>query len=220
MKKFVLLFCLLASIVCSAQNNVIKEGSSTLTKDEMWSNVTKLVLSSADGKYAEYKIISSDNTLGQIILELKKESLTGLHWEGLVKMRVCIEMKDEKYRISDIGTKISYKLDDDYDHISSLPTNYLKDMKTDLEVIQSIFYDKKEVEYSSYIYNKDYYGRMLSSTPKYLKPKDEKKNKVNPTYDKYSRIVKACDEVEKTIGNIKKFDTFYLSRALTEKNSF
>ena len=72
MKKIFLLLCLLASIVCYAENTVVKEGTSTLTKDEMWSNVTKLVLSSTDEKYADYRIISSDKTLGQIILELIK----------------------------------------------------------------------------------------------------------------------------------------------------
>ena len=219
MKKIILLFCLLATIVCSAQNSVINEGTSTLTKNEMWSNITKQVLSSADNKFADYRIVSSDKMLGQIILELIEDANTGPHWEAIVKMRVCIEMKDNQYRISDIGSKIRFKMGSEYNYVSSYSTDYLNDMMIDLEVMQAIF-NKEEVEYSSFMNNKEYYSGLLSSTPKYLKPKDEKKNKVNPNYEKYSRIIKACDAVKKTVDNIKEFDGFFLSKALTEKNSF
>ena len=219
MKRIIFLLCLLTSLVCSAQNSVIKEGSSSLTKDEMWSNISKLVLSTTDHKYSEYKIISSDKTLGQIILELKQETLAGSHWEAIIKMRICIEMKDQKYRISDMGTTIGFKRGNEFNSLSGHSSSYLMDMKLDLEVIQAMF-TKDEADYSSFMYNKEYYGKLLSSTPKFLKPKDEKKNNVNPTYDKYSRIVNACDAVEKEVENMKKFDIFWLEQACTQKSTF
>ena len=218
MKKIILLLCLLTSLVCSAADEIIKEGISKLTKEEMYGNVGKQILSS-NGKYSEYRVISSDRVLGQIILEIKNRVLTGSHWEATIKMRVCIEMKDEKYRISDMGSKISFIMGDEYNSISSYSTHYLEDMEMDLEVIKALF-NKDEVDYSSYMDKKDFYGQMLDSTPKYLKPKDEKKNRVNPTYEKYSRIIKACDAVKKEKEHIYDYDIYFLSKSLTEENNF
>ncbi len=199
-------------------DDILTEGTTTTNKEIMWNNIIKFIMSDQP-KYSEYQIISKDKEAGQIILQLEYESWTGFHWHAIEKMKILIELKDNKYRISNLTSRVRFKIGNEYENISLFSKKTLTDMELDLEVIRAIF-DNDEIKYTDIATTKTVYSEMLETTPKYLTPKDEKKGKVNPLYTKYTKIISTTTLIDEAFNHIKNIDIFNISEAIENENTF
>lgn len=158
-----------------------------LDKAQLWSNLKRWV----SVTFVSYKhtVDMEDKEAGSMVVKYNFSDDLGAYTLAKISAVLQVDVKDKKYRIriSDpsFGVKPNSRLDGD---ISWMSTSVLETAKAEMEAAQNLIsggitsFDDLQTTIGAYTTLRD-------RTPKYRKPKDEKKGKVNPLYQEYDKTV-------------------------------
>lgn len=205
MKKILLLMVVLLYVITIANAQNKKDGiieCNGLTKEQIWNNVKKW--QSKPTKDFNSTIDSEDKDAGIIVLKLSKKPAYFNRVSDLnVYSKLRIEIKDEKCRYSYFEGKYTFDVKD-LSVSSYLPKSTLLSYQKELKALERLAKDEKipdDLEMSINVYSS-----MLNKQPKYKKPKDEKKGKVNPYWEDLNETVETAKrintEYELMIGDV------------------
>lgn len=192
MNKVLVLLLFVFYLPVNAQTK--KEGiveCDSMTKEQIWNNVKKWQTMPT----TEFKssIESEDKQVGIIVLKLSKKPTYFNRVSDLnLYSKLRIEIKDGKYRYSYFDGKYTFDVKDLGD-VSYLPTSVLMSYKKELSALERLAKDEKipnDLEM-----NINVYSSMLNKQPKYKKPKDEKKGKVNPYWEELNETVETAKRI-------------------------
>lgn len=215
MKKF-LIIVLLTVIAVGVHAQSVSENSITeervvecnLSKDKLWANLKKWIAK----EFVSYKhtVDMEDRESGTIILKfnLYDKLGAGAFVDLIINATLHVDVKDHKYRYSISNASYGFKPNSICDNLQFSSSSFLEKAKLNLECADNLS-NRTEIPSGLNFYEK-YYKSKLESTPKYKKPKDEKKGKINPDYTE-------IDETLKIIGMIRtKFSlmTYNISSSL------
>ena len=194
MKK-VIMFLLLAVIAVGAsaqsKNN---EGTyeSELSKDVLWSNL-KTWVSSNITSY-KHSVDMEDKTMGAMVVNFTTEKESFIIAEDIYFCaKIKVEVKDKKWRYKIYDCEFRLSETPLMGCLSSLSSKILDKAKDELEAVKNI--ENKDIP-DSWVTTRMAYKKLLEGTPRYSKPKDEKKGKINPTYTRYNNVLELIDRIQ------------------------
>lgn len=167
-----------------------------LSKDKLWSNLKKWVAK----EFVSYKytVDMEDKDAGTLILKFNNfdERGGGAFLSLTINATLQIDVKENKYRYSISNASFKLTPNSMCDNLTYASTPFLKRAKLEMVCAENIIRAGTEIP-SMIDFVESYYGEKLKKTPKYKKPRDENKGKINPEYE----------EIEKTISMAGSIDT-------------
>lgn len=193
MKKLLMLLALMMPMMAFGQ--IICEDSVNHTKEAMFEAILKKI-GTGKNSVVTYAIKDADINSDEFFITWEKKDCTGWgkHWFGNLKGEILVQVRYKFFRISQMDGMVSYRRGQEYEDLSSATPEDRKTMIADLANVQTIFPDERPTFKTSEIeYHLKVAEKKLSMSPKYLKPKDEEKGKVNPEYTSNYLYLKAFE---------------------------
>ncbi len=205
MRKILLLMVAFLFVATTANAQNKKEGiiqCEGMTKEQIWNNIKKW--QTKPTKDFNSIIDSEDKNVGIIVVKLSKKSAYFNRVSDLnVYSKLRIEIKDEKCKYSYFDGKYTFDVKD-LAVSSYLPKSTLLSYKKELSALERLA-DRENIP-DDLDMNIKAYSSMLDKQPKYKKPKDEKKGKVNPYWEELNETVETAKrittEYELMIGDV------------------
>lgn len=193
MKKLIFTFmmCVFA-IALNAQTMQDSYNVENTTKDELWRRAKDFCLSRHE---FTLNTTTSDTEIGVMVFNVEKEDRQFSTYSELsVGFTAKVKIEDNKYSVEIYDGTFSLKpTSQAMGDISYMPSKILDMIKDELEFIRDTYDDKtiSRLNISLSVYKK-----MQSDNPKYKKPKDEKKGKVNYWWEYYQKKI---DKIQRVI---------------------
>lgn len=193
MKKLIFTFmmCVFA-IALNAQTMQDSYNIKNTSKDELWRRAKDFCLSRHD---FTLNTTTSDKEIGVMVFNVEKEDRQFSTYSELsVGFTAKVKIEDNKYSVEIYDGTFSLKpTSQAMGDISYMPSKILDMIKDELEFIRDTYDDKtiSRLNISLSVYKK-----MQSDNPKYKKPKDEKKGKVNYWWEYYQKKI---DKIQRVI---------------------
>lgn len=193
MKKLIFTFmmCVFA-IALNAQTMQDSYNVENTTKDELWRRAKDFCLSRHE---FTLNTTTSDKEIGVMVFNVEKEDRQFSTYSELsVGFTAKVKIEDNKYSVEIYDGTFSLKpTSQAMGDISYMPSKILDMIKDELEFIRDTYDDKtiSRLNISLSVYKK-----MQSDNPKYKKPKDEKKGKVNYWWEYYQKKI---DKIQRVI---------------------
>lgn len=171
---------------------------SNLLKDKLWANLKKWIAK----EFVSYKytVDMEDRDNGTIILKFNSfdECGAGAFVDLSINATLQVDVKDKKYRylISDAYFKL--KPNQICDNMKFLSTSFLEQAKINLEAAQNLG-GRNEIP-DGLDYYESYYNDKLQNTPKFKKPSDEKRNKVNYEYNLANKTIEVIKRIRSSMS--------------------
>lgn len=182
-----------------------------LNKSSLWSNLKQWI--SKEFTSYKYTVDMEDKEGGTLIIKFNKFDEIGA--SSFVALRLYatlqVDIKDKKYRYKISDARFELSPNSRCDNISYLPNAILDKAYESLQAARNLSSNTDIPEGLAFL--RKYYNDKLSNTPKYKKPKDEKKGKVNDDYK----------EIENTLTMARRVNSNYeimvssLSRSLEKQ---
>jgi len=202
MRKILLLsIALLLTMGASAQ--VVSDGTkdgvyvevvnSELSKVQLWSNLKRWVATT----FVSYKhtVDMEDKDAGTMIVKYNATSGAGTYTEAVVNAVLQVDVKENKYRIKIYNPSFKLRPNSRAKYLQNITTtSLLENAKIELKAAENVLY-MGVGSYEELLATTDFYKTQKEKTPKYLKPKDEEKGKVNPEYLKYEKAAYLCEQL-------------------------
>lgn len=197
MKKLIFTFmmCVFA-IAIDAQTMQDSYNVENTSKDELWRRAKDFCLSRHD---FTLNTITSDKEIGVMVFNVEKEDR---HFSSFSELTVGftakVKIEDNKYSVEIYDGTFSLRPNSQaMGDLSFMPTNVLVKVKDELTFIEDSYNDKTIDRLGISL---SVYKQMQSKNPKYRKPKDEKKGKVNYWWGYYQKKI---DRTECVINSYK-----------------
>lgn len=137
-----------------------------------------------------------DKEGGTLIIKFNKFDEIGA--SSYVSLRIDatiqVDIKDKKYRYKISDASFVLAPNSKCDNISYLPTPILDMAYLSLQAARNLSSNTDIPKGLDFL--KKYYGEKLSNTPKYKKPKDEKKGKVNEEYKEIENTLRMANNIK------------------------
>ena len=197
MKKFIFTFMVcLFSIAMDAQNDwtvVYSSATSTQqyeckgkTKSDLWRNLKRWVALN----FNSYKFVADmeDEKSGEMILKvtLSPDYSPLKYWVVKYPTTIDIVVQDGKYTMFTQNGKYECIASDRLNSVNRFtPSVILDDMMAESEALKRITGYDGDTSIEHVFSKIKYYMRQMNQTPKYRKPKDEKKGKIDSLWKDY-----------------------------------
>lgn len=192
MKKLTLTFLMcIVAIVLNAQTMQDSCNVKNTTKDELWKRAKDFCLSRHD---FALNVSSYDKEIGVIIFNIKRENRDFSSFSELnIGFTARVKIENNKYSVEIYDGTFSLKpTPQAMGDVSYMPSEVLEMIKDELTFIEDI-YDYKTIDRLNM--NLSVYRELQGDYPKYNKPKDEKKGKVNYRWEYYQKKIERAERV-------------------------
>ena len=165
-----------------------------LNKSVLWSNLKRWI----SKKFTSYKytVDMEDKEGGTLIIKFNKFDEIGA--SSYVSLRIDatiqVDIKDKKYRYKISDASFVLAPNSKCDNINYLPTRILEMASLSLQAARNLSSNTDIPKGLDFLIK--YYGEKLSNTPKYKKPKDEKKGKVNEEYKEIENTLRMANNIK------------------------
>ena len=195
MKKLIFTFMMCVfSIALHAQTTRDSYNVENTTKDELWRRAKDFCLSRHE---FTLNTTTSDKEIGVMVFNVEKEDRHFSAYSELsVGFTAKVKIENNKYSVEVYDGIFSLKpTSQAMGDISFMPSKILEDIKDELTFIKDTYDDKTIDQLKTSL---SVYKKMQSENPKYKKPKDEKKGKVDYWWSYYQKKI---DRIERVIDN-------------------
>lgn len=195
MKKLIFTFmmCVFA-IALNAQTMQDSYNVENTTKDELWRRAKDFCLSRHE---FTLNTTTSDKEIGVMVFNVEKEDrYFSTYSELSIGFTAKVKIENNKYSVEIYDGTFSLKpTSQAMGDLSFMPSKVLEMVKDELTFIKDTYDDKTIDRLNTSL---SVYKQMQSENPKYSKPKDEKKGKVNYWWEYYQKKI---DRTERVINS-------------------
>lgn len=194
MKRLLILLALAFSMIANAQ---VKESDiiecKNMTFEKIWNRTDKWQMTLNES--FDCKLESKNKSIGVMVFKVRKPYRVNQVSDADIQCKLSIEVNEEmiKYTFYDAHYDFIIKELDDIEYMSKRMLEYYKKQYSALERLAG---DGRSIP-------KDLDASISACTslmeiyPKYKKPKDEKKGKVNPYWEDLNNTIEAANNIKK-----------------------
>ena len=192
MKKLIFTFMMcVVAIALNAQTTQDSYNVKNTTKDELWKRAKDFCLS--HHKFS-LNTTSSDKEVGIMVFGVSNEDRFFSSFSELtVGFTAKVKIEENKYSVEIYDGTFSLKPNSRaMGDLSFMPSEVLEMVKDELTFIEDTYNDKTIERLKIGL---SVYKQMQSDYPKYKKPKDEKKGKVNYWWEYYQKKINRTEDI-------------------------
>ena len=195
---FILL--LFTCLVAPAQTNYVDKKETrkvSMGREKIFTEIKKWGMTADLDHDISVQLIDYDKETGVLIFDVKRKDERFLYGVSLLlSARLQIEVGDSSYTYVFKDGKYMLEVNSDYygTNIHTTGTTLLRYMADNLSIAESLMGDDTSIPERLEM-RISLFDKWLNETPKYRKPKDEKKGKVNPSYTRYAERKRAAEQI-------------------------